>query len=353
MDPVHSAIRLACAVLAVTASTLSTYAADALGDDDPCGDGVTAFVSNGGGQCRATSGEDRAQLLKKLAKGSAMRAGDEIECAAGAKVTITFCASREDMVITGGAGSRYIVPNVPNKERQEEQQNLAPAIRRAQEESPKQQEHELERVAAEHEEHEEHPPLPTCERTLATIAVVEPEEKWWTQYDLESPKTLIKLYAQKSGCFTIVERGEGLASAQQERAVAGSNQNHGQKPPADFVLVPDIARKSEGSGRLGGFLGSMGSVAGVAGPRRTAAVVLTLTDVRSAEQVALESGTAKKTDLGWSRNGSGRFFGGFGAAGASGYANTEMGQLVALAYADAFKKLIEEVKEIEPKDEGR
>ena len=56
-------------------------------------------------------------------------------------------------------------------------------------------------------------------------------------------------------------------------------------------------------------------------------MVLTLTDVRSTEQVSLQQGNAKKTDLGWGAGG-GAFFGGFAAAGASSYANTEIGQVV-------------------------
>ena len=80
---------------------------------------------------------------------------------------------------------------------------------------------------------------------------------------------------------------------------------------------------------------------------KTAAVVLTLTDVRSTEQVSLQQGNAKKTDIGWGAGGGG-FFGGFAAAGASSYANTEIGQVVTMAYLDAFVKLVNDVKAIEP-----
>jgi hypothetical protein len=75
--------------------------------------------------------------------------------------------------------------------------------------------------------------------------------------------------------------------------------------------------------------------------------VLTLTDVRSTEQVSLAQGNAKKTDLGWGAGG-GAFFGGFAAAGASGYANTEIGQVVTAAYLDAYIKMVADVQAIEP-----
>ena len=97
----------------------------------------------------------------------------------------------------------------------------------------------------------------------------------------------------------------------------------GQMKAADYVLVPDVAMKNNDSGgkKIGGMLGGLlpgiaGVVAGgVSMKSKTADVVLTLTDVRSTEQVALEQGHYKKTDLGWAGGGAG-FFGAFAAAGA-------------------------------------
>lgn len=205
------------------------------------------------------------------------------------------------------------------------------------------------------------PEIPTCDRKIGTLAVTEPENKWWHQYNLESPEALIKVYVSRSKCFTLVDRGKGLAAAQQERALAsggemrgGSNIGKGQMKAADYVLVPDVAMKNGNSGgrRIGGLLG--GALPGIAGAiaggvslkSKTADVVLTLTDVRSTEQVALEQGHYKKTDLGWAGGGAG-FFGAFAAAGASSYANTEIGQVVAIAYLDAFSKLVSTVKGLE------
>jgi len=202
------------------------------------------------------------------------------------------------------------------------------------------------------------PEIPTCDKKIGTLAVTEPENRWWLQYNLESPEALIKVYVSQSKCFTLVDRGKGLAAAQQERALAGggemrvgSNVGKGQMKAADYVLVPDVAMKNNNSGgkNIGGLLGGMlGGVAGavlggVSLKSKTADVVLTLTDVRSTEQVALEQGHYKKTDIGWGAGG-GAFFGGFAAAGASSYANTEIGKVVAMAYLDAFTKLVTEVK---------
>ncbi len=179
--------------------------------------------------------------------------------------------------------------------------------------------------------------------------------QWWRELGLESPEALIKVFVAESKCFTLVDRGKGLEAAQAERALAGggelrggSNVGKGQMKAADYILIPDIVNKNEKSGgkNIGGILGGMvgGVVGAVAGgislKSKTASVVLTLTDVRSTEQVSLAQGTAKKTDLGWGAGG-GAFFGGFAAMGASSYANTEIGQVVTAAYLDAYIKMVE------------
>jgi curli biogenesis system outer membrane secretion channel CsgG len=206
------------------------------------------------------------------------------------------------------------------------------------------------------------PEIPKCEKRYGTIAVREPEVQWWREIGLESPDALIKVFVAESKCFTLVDRGKGMAVAQAERELAaggdlrgGSNVGRGQIRAADYVLVPDIINKNDKAGgkNIGGLLGGMiGGVAGaVAGgislKSKTANVVLTLTDVRSTEQISLAQGTAKKTDLGWG-GGAGGFFGGFAAAGASSYANTEIGQVVTAAYLDAYIKMVDDVKAIVP-----
>src|SRR2546426_6002811 len=52
--------------------------------------------------------------------------------------------------------------------------------------------------------------------TLFRSSVAEPEQKWWVQYNLESPEALLKVYAAQSQCFTLVDRGRGLAAARSE-----------------------------------------------------------------------------------------------------------------------------------------
>jgi curli biogenesis system outer membrane secretion channel CsgG len=209
------------------------------------------------------------------------------------------------------------------------------------------------------------PQMPHCSSRIGTLAVQEPQNgnPWWTSMNLESPAALIKVYVSQSGCFTLVDRGKGLQAAEQERALAGegemrvgSNIGKGQMKAADYVLVPDIANSNGNAQRtnIGGILGGLighgaGAVlGGVSLSKKTADVVLTLTDVRSTEQVALEQGHADKTDLGWAGGGGAGFWGGFAAGGASGYANTEIGQVIAMAYLDAYTKMVGELQKNAP-----
>ena len=207
------------------------------------------------------------------------------------------------------------------------------------------------------------PEIPVCDKKIGTLAVIEPEDKWWVQYNLESPEALIKVFVSESKCFTLLDRGKGLAAAKSERALAsdgemrgGSNLGKGQMKAADYVLTPDIVNKNANSGgkKIGGAIGGLfGKKAGVVLggvnlKSKTADVVLTVTDVRSTEVVATVEGHAKKTDLGW--GGAGGMFsgGGFAAAGASSYANTEIGQVVTMAYLDAYVKLVDELQKNTP-----
>lgn len=208
------------------------------------------------------------------------------------------------------------------------------------------------------------PQIPTCTKKIGTVAVQEPKDPWWTAMQLESPAALIKVYVAQSKCFTLVDRGKGLEAAKAERALAasgeervGSNVGKGQMKAADYVLVPDIANKNANADRtnVGGMLGGLlphgiGAIAGgISLKSKTADVVLTLTDVRSTEQVALQQGHSKKTDLGWAGGGGGGgFFGGFAAGGANSYANTEIGQVIAVAYLDAYTKMVAELQNNAP-----
>jgi curli biogenesis system outer membrane secretion channel CsgG len=203
--------------------------------------------------------------------------------------------------------------------------------------------------------------IPRCAQPLGVLAVEQPQRDWWTELKLGSPEALLRVFVQQSNCFTQVDRGAGLAAAQRERALAsggalqqGSNVGGGQIQAADYVLLPDLvtqnanARGNNFGAALGGLLGRNnpvlgGIVGGLNINSSTADVTLAITDVRSTRQLAVIDGHGEKRDIGFGVGG-GLFGGsGFGSAGATGYNNTEIGQVITLAYLDAFTKLVDQL----------
>jgi curli biogenesis system outer membrane secretion channel CsgG len=197
--------------------------------------------------------------------------------------------------------------------------------------------------------------IPTCSHRIGSAAIYEPQNRWWEPLGLESPEALIKILVMKSGCFTLVDRGKGFDVAQRERDLAsggqlrgGSNIGKGQVKAADYVLVPDIVSKNSDAGNtgVGGLLGGLigggvgAVVANVNIHSSTADVTLTVTDVRSSEQVAMTEGHGSKSDVSFGGGAGGGWWGGFAGAGASHYANTTIGQVVTLAYIEAYTKLV-------------
>lgn len=200
--------------------------------------------------------------------------------------------------------------------------------------------------------------IPVCSRNLGTIAIREPDHNWWSDLQLSSPEYLLKVFVRQSRCFTLVDRGKGFEMAQQERALAsggdlqqGSNIGKGQVRAADYILVPDIASKNSNAGGtnvggiLGGFIGGgVGAiVSNINIHSSTADVVLSIVNVRTSEDGPIEQGHGSKTDVGFGVGGGGWWGGGFGGAEVSSYQNTEIGQVVTLAYIDAYTKLVNDM----------
>ena len=148
-----------------------------------------------------------------------------------------------------------------------------------------------------------------------------------------------------------------MAAMQTERNLSAAGETRrggtigkGQMVEADFTMIPDIVSSNNNKGGLnvggliGGFIpGGFGAVlGGLNVKKRSANVVLNVVNNKSSEEFVSE-GQSKKSDLGFGAGG-GLFSGGFlGAGGASGYDNTEMGQVVALAYLDAYTKLVNDL----------
>jgi curli biogenesis system outer membrane secretion channel CsgG len=201
------------------------------------------------------------------------------------------------------------------------------------------------------------PELPRCQQPVGTVSIVLPEDQWWRRYNLGSPEDLIKLYAQRSNCLKVVDRGAGLAMRNAERNLGssgdlqrGSNVGAGQIKAADYTIVPDITDANQNAGgggaALGGLLpGAAGAIlGGIRTKSSTAHVLLNLVNVRTTEQEYTAEGTAQKTNVSFAGGGFGGLIGGV----AGGYSNTDIGQIIAAAYLNAFVDLIGHMQGMQP-----
>ncbi|MFT4026564.1 MAG: CsgG/HfaB family protein [Novosphingobium sp.] len=204
--------------------------------------------------------------------------------------------------------------------------------------------------------------IPVCSRNLGTVAIVEPDKQWWREFNLGSPEAILKVFVQRSGCFTIVNRGRAMQSRAMERALAdngelqsGSNLGRGQVRTADYYLEPDIvtANRNSGGGGAGALLGGLGGMFGAGGlgaiagsinvKKGEANVTLSVVNARTTEETALVEGYARKSDVSFGAGGGGFFGGTFGGAAGGGYQDTAIGQIIVLAYLDAYTKLVSQL----------
>jgi curli biogenesis system outer membrane secretion channel CsgG len=201
--------------------------------------------------------------------------------------------------------------------------------------------------------------IPKCYKKLGTIAIVEPENQWWREMNLGSPEAILRIFVQQSGCFTLVNRGRSMQSRAMERAMAdqgelqgGSNLGKGQVKAADYFIEPNIVTTNKNSGGnalggiVGGFLGrsTFGALAGGINIKKSEAnVTLSIVNARTTVEEALTEGYARKSDLSFGAGGGAGWWGGFAGAAGGGYQNTDIGQVIVLAYLDAYTKLVDQL----------
>lgn len=210
--------------------------------------------------------------------------------------------------------------------------------------------------------------VPRCTRKLGTVSVMDGDDpSGWTQFQLTGPQKLIKMLVQRSGCFNLVDRGSGLSAAQRERDIGGnlglqrrSNVGQGQIKAADYVLVAEVQasnRNSSGSAigaGIGGLVGGRfgGLVGGIGSKKMEANTVLSLTNVRTTETIAVQDGYAVKNSLSFGGGGGMGFFGGGAAAVGGGYDNTDIGRIVTLAFIQAYSKMVTDLGLVRPGSVG-
>src|SRR4051794_5924641 len=206
--------------------------------------------------------------------------------------------------------------------------------------------------------------VPHCLRKLGTVSVMDGDDpSGWTQFQLTGPQKLIKVLVQRSGCFNLVDRGSGLSAAQRERDIGGgmgmqrgSNVGQGQIKAADYVLVAEVQAADSNSGgggvALGGVFGGHhglgAALGGISAHKMEANTVLSLTNVRTTETLAVQDGYAAKNSISWGGGGGGFFGAGAAALVGGGYDSTDIGRIVTLAFIQAYGKMVMDLGLVTP-----
>jgi curli biogenesis system outer membrane secretion channel CsgG len=206
--------------------------------------------------------------------------------------------------------------------------------------------------------------VPHCVRKLGTVSVMDGDDpRGWTQFQLTGPQKLIKVLVQRSGCFNLVDRGSGLSAAQRERDIGGglgmqrgSNVGQGQIKAADYVLVAEVqaADRDSGGSAVGAAAGGLighgfgGLLGGISSHKMEANTVLSLTNVRTTETIAVQDGYAAKNSVSFGGGGGGFWGAGGAALVGGGYDSTDIGRIVTLAFIQAYAKMVTDLGLVTP-----
>ena len=193
--------------------------------------------------------------------------------------------------------------------------------------------------------------LVTCVDPIATIALAENPNGYTVLSSYQLPPTplpLIRVTAQQSNFFRIVDRSAGLRGTLQEQELkdagilkAKTVPKKGEGIGARMTLTHSLAFSEDNAG--GGIAALLGVIpmlrdwAGVAGgvKFKEAQVVLLQTGNETTEQLAAATGSARATDLGVGGLVIGKVIGG-----AAGWGITKEGKVIAAAFLDAHNKLV-------------
>ena len=207
--------------------------------------------------------------------------------------------------------------------------------------------------------------LEKCDAPIATLALAENPRGYGMPSNGQlppSPLPLVKLLAQQSGCFRVVDRNIGLQGTIRESELRDSGvlrQNgtvqKGRGYEAQYQLVPSLtfSEQSAGGG-LGGIIAMipvLRDIAGLAGIAekvkfKEAQTALFLTDTETTEQVAAATGSARATDLGVG----GFVLGRIGGGGGAGWSNTNEGKVIAASFLHAHNELVHQLRALQAKE---
>lgn len=207
--------------------------------------------------------------------------------------------------------------------------------------------------------------LEKCDAPIATVALVENPRGYVMPYGNgqlpPTPVPLVKLLAQQSGCFRVVDRNAGLQGTIQESELRDSGVlrkngtvQKGRGYEAQYQLVPSLTfSETNAGGGLSGIIAMipvLRDIAGLVGMAeqvkfKEAQTALFLTDTDTTEQVAAATGSARATDLGVG----GLVIGKLGGGGGAGWSNTNEGKVIAAAFLDTHNQLVHQLRALQAK----
>ena len=203
-----------------------------------------------------------------------------------------------------------------------------------------------------------------CTESFGTLTLLEDQDEDWYdviihEYRLPPASKLLRLMAQQSNCFVVVERDRrGMKGILKEKnlqasaeLVEGSSFDRGEMVTADYTLTPSVTFSSNDPGGIGAAVGTLprsidgnagtavGAVGGV--KKKDAGTMLTLVENRSGVQIAAAEGNAARFDFGLL---GAIFSGSSGGVGLGGYEKTPEGKILAAAFADSFNRMVQALK---------
>lgn len=205
--------------------------------------------------------------------------------------------------------------------------------------------------------------LQRCDAPVATLALVENPHGYTYSSSYHLPPTplpLVRLLAQQSNCFRVVDRAAGLRNTINEQELKeagvlrkqGSTVEKGKGYEAQYTLTPSLTFSEKDAGReIGGIMAMipiLDKLVGVAEhvKMKDAQVALLLTDNETTEQVAAATGSVRVTDLGMG----GLVLGKLGGAAGAGWSNSNEGKVIAAAFLDAHNQLVAQARALQAKD---
>ena len=210
-----------------------------------------------------------------------------------------------------------------------------------------------------------HASLERCETPIATVALLENPRGYVMPGGVNLPPTpvpLVRLLAQQSGCFRVVDRNAGLQGTIREGELRDSGVlrpngtvQKGKGYEAQYQMVPSLifSEQSAGGGLSGiiAMIPVLRDIAGLAGMAeqvklKEAQAALFLTDTETTEQVAAATGSARATDLGVG----GMVLGRLGGAAGAGWSNTNEGKVIAAAFLDTHNQLVHQLRALQAKE---